>query len=163
MLSCFLVALIFVGGSSGYAQYTTALGIRLGGTSGVTIKNFYRPSMAFEGIIGGFPNGFSVTGLVEKHRIAFNEPGLNWYYGGGGHVAIYNDRRYYSRFGREMDFRANGEVGFGIDGIVGLEYKLPDDVPFAFSFDLKPFVEITSAGSAGFALDPSIGVKFTFR
>lgn len=163
MLTCFLVALIFAGSKSAHAQYNTALGIRIGGTSGLTIKHAYRPSMTFEGIIGGFPNGFSVTGLIEKNKNAFGEPGLNWYYGGGGHIAIYSDRDHYSRFGREVDYRANGEVGFGIDGIIGLEYKLPDNVPIAFSVDLKPFIEITSAGSAGFALDPSLGVKFIIK
>src|SRR5690242_4095924 len=44
--------------------YNTALGIRVGGTSGVTIKNFYSRKAAFEGIIGTFGNGFSLTGLM---------------------------------------------------------------------------------------------------
>jgi hypothetical protein len=164
MLPSALVALIFLCIIyPGHAQYNTALGIRLGGTSGLSVKHFYRSPMAFEGIIGGIPNGFSVTGLVEKHRLAFNERGLNWYYGGGAHVAAYSDRHYYSRFGREFDYRTSGEMGFGVDGIIGLEYRLPDNVPIAFSVDLKPFLEITTGGEAGFALDPSIGIKFIFK
>ena len=163
MLSGLLVALIMVCGSySSYAQYATALGIRIGGTSGLTIKHAYRPSMTFEGIIGGFPNGFSLTGLVEKNTLAFNEPGLSWYYGGGAHIAVYNTGRY-DRFGRELSYPSNNDVGFGVDGIIGLEYRLPDNVPIAFSFDVKPFIEITTDGYAGFALDPALGVKFIIR
>ena len=159
LVALILFALVVFVDHSVNAQYT-AVGIRVGGTTGATIKHEYRPSMTFEGIVGGFSNGFSVTGLIEKNRIAFNERGLNWYYGGGAHVAVYNGRDRYYRFGRELDYRANNDVGFGINGIVGLEYRLPDNVPIAFSLDVKPFFEITTDGYAGFALDPSIGVKF---
>jgi len=164
MMPIVLVALILLCVSHDlHAQYSTALGIRIGGTTGLTIKHQYRPSMMFEGIVGGFPNGFSLTGLVEKHQLAFNEPGLNWYYGGGGHVAVYNEGNYYYRFGREGTYRATNGVGFGIDGIVGLEYRLPDNIPIAFSVDLKPFVEVATGGYALFALDPSLGIKFIIR
>jgi hypothetical protein len=162
MFPCLLVALILICGCySVHAQYTTAVGIRVGGTSGVTIKHAYRPTMMFEGIVGGFGNGFSLTGLIEKNTRAFNEPGFNWYYGGGAHVSVYNGRR--DRFGREVYYGDGNDVGFGINGIIGLEYRMPDDVPIAFSFDFKPFVEITTGGDAGFALDPAIGIKFIFR
>src|SRR6478609_6471613 len=149
-----------------YAQpaYETAIGVRLGGTSGFTIKHVYKPTITFEGIVGGFANGFSVTGLVEKNLPAFDEKGLSWYYGGGGHVSAYNGRNmYYNSFGREVDYRERNDIGFGINGIVGLEYKLPDNVPIAFSIDLKPFMEFTSQGNFGMAMDPSIGVKFIIK
>lgn len=165
MLPCVLVALILMSTSHVVCaqSYTTALGIRLGGTTGLTIKHSYRPTMTFEGIVGGFPNGFSLTGLIEKNRLAFNERGLNWYYGGGAHVAVYNSRNYYNRFGREFDYSTSNEVGIGINGIIGLEYRLPDNVPIAFSVDVKPFLEITTGGEAGLALDPSIGIKFIMK
>jgi hypothetical protein len=144
-------------------SYTTALGLRVGGTTGVTLKHAIRPSTMVEGIVGGFSNGFSVTGLIEKHTLAFNERGLNWYYGGGAHIAVYNNRGRYDRFGREVDYNRDDDLGLGINGIVGLEYRLPDNVPIAFSVDLKPFIEFTSGGNVGFALDPSIGIKFILR
>jgi hypothetical protein len=146
-----------------YAQsYTTAIGLRVGGTTGVTIKHAIRPSTMVEGIIGGFSNGFSVTGLIEKHTLAFNERGLNWYYGGGAHIAVYHGNRY-DRFGREVDYNRDDDLGLGINGIFGLEYRMPDNVPIAFSVDLKPFIEFTSGGNVGFALDPSLGIKFILR
>src|SRR5205809_419262 len=75
--------------------YNTALGIRVGGTSGVSIKHFYTRSAAFEGLIGTFGNGFSLTGLLERHANAFDAKGLNWYWGAGAHVAFYNGNSHY--------------------------------------------------------------------
>lgn len=158
----FCAALLFL--SSGlYAQYTTSIGARLGGTSGITGKYFFRPTLAVEGIIGGFGNGFSMTGLIEKYKPFDNAEGLYLYYGGGAHVAFYNDRTRYSNFGREVDNRQGNDVGFGIDGIIGIEYRLPENIPIAFSLDLKPFLEVGTGGYVGFAPDPSIGIKFIIR
>jgi hypothetical protein len=150
-------------GNSGFAQsYTTAIGLRVGGTTGFTVKHAINPTTAVEGIVGGFSNGFSITGLVEHHTRAFDERNFNWYYGGGAHLAVYNGGRY-NRFGREVDYDSRSDIGIGINGIVGLEYRMPDNVPIAFSVDLKPFIEFTSGGNVGFALDPSIGIKFILR
>ncbi|MCU0418262.1 MAG: hypothetical protein MUC38_01290 [Cyclobacteriaceae bacterium] len=146
------------------AQYTTSVGARVGGTSGVTLKHFYKPSLAFEGIVGGFANGMSLTGLVQKTLPAFDTPGLSWYYGGGAHLAFYNDERlYYNRFGRELGDRRNTAAGVGINGILGLEYRLSDNLPLSFSMDVKPFVEFGPEGYAGFALDPSLAIRFILR
>ena len=146
------------------AQYNSAIGIRIGGTSGVAGKYFYKPTKAVEGIIGTFGNGFSLTGLIEKYSPVYNANGLSVYYGGGAHLAFYNGRdRYHSYFGREVDYRGNNGVGFGINGIIGLEYRFPEDIPIAISLDLKPFIEMGSGGFVSFAPDPSIGVKFVFR
>jgi hypothetical protein len=143
--------------------YQTALGVRVGGTSGVSIKHFYSSSMAFEGLIGVFGNGFSLTGLVEKHRNAFDAVGLNWYYGAGAHLAFYNGNAYYRVGGREVNDRDNQDIAFGVNGIIGLEYSLPDNIPVAFSFDFKPFVEIDNDGEVGVAPDLALGIKFLIR
>lgn len=140
--------------------YNTAIGLRGGGTSGLTIKHFTGSNVALEGIIGLWDNAFSLTGLYEKHANA-GATGLNWYYGGGFHIAAetyrYNDRDHY--YHRDH-YREDG-VGVGIDGIVGIEYKIVP-IPFAVSVDLKPFLEINTHGGAFFALDPGLGLKFTF-
>jgi hypothetical protein len=143
--------------------YQTALGIRIGGTSGVTFKHFYKTSTAFEGILGTFGNGISVTGLIEKHANAFDAVGLNWYYGGGAHVAFYNNNGYYKLNGREVNNRESDDVGVGINGIVGLEYILPDNIPVAFSVDFKPFVEVDTDGDIGVAPDLALSVKFLIK
>ena len=146
------------------AQYELAAGIRVGGTSGVAGKYFFKPDKAVEGIIGTFGNGFSVTGLLEKAIPFYNTEGLYVYYGGGVHIAVYNGKNsMYSNFGREVDYEKNNDVGFGVNGIVGLEYRLPENIPIAFSLDLKPFIEIGTGGRVAVAPDPSIGVKFIIR
>lgn len=143
--------------------YKTALGLRLGGTSGVDVKHFFRPATAVEGILGVFGDGFSITGLVEKNAQAFDVQGLNWYYGGGAHIAFYNGNHPNGFYGRDIHYRDSNDVGIGINGIIGLEYILPDDIPVAFSLDLKPFVEIDSDGDVGVAPDLALGIKFLIK
>ncbi len=159
-LSAFLLFLC----SIAHAQYSTAIGLRVGGTSGITVKHQFMDKLYGEAILGSFSNGFSLTGLVEKMAPVVNAEGLYFYYGGGAHVAVYNNREiFYGRFGREVKYHDNNDVAFGIDVIGGLEYKLPNDIPIAISMDVKPFIEIGSGGYVGFAFDPSLGLKFTIK
>lgn len=143
------------------AQYTTAFGVRVGGTTGLTIKHVFKTNTAIEGIVGTFGNGFSVTGLIEKQK-SLNASGLFFLYGGGIHVAFY-DGSSYENIGRDVRTSYDKGVGFGIDGILGLEYRLPNVIPIVFAIDSKPFVEIGQGNSVGFALDPSISVKFVIK
>lgn len=159
------VALVFVTCSPAlYAQYKTSVGIRLGGTSGLTVKHFYNPSHAFEGIVGTFGNGFSITGLIEKYQPVYNTAGLNFYYGGGMHLAFYDGRgSRYSYVGHEVAYHDRNDFGLAVNGVVGLEYRFPENVPLAVSIDLKPFLEFGSGGYVVGGLDPSIGLKFIIR
>lgn len=146
------------------AQYNTAIGFRVGGTTGIDAKFFTRQSKAVELIVGSFGNGISFTALAEKYSPVYNAKGLYVYYGGGGHLAFYNGQgRYYGFFGREVDYHRNNDVGFGINGIVGFEYRMPDGIPISFSIDLKPFIEMGTGGYIVFAPDPSFGVKIILR
>jgi hypothetical protein len=159
----FVTAVFFATSVSAQSPYKTALGVRVGGTSGVTLKHFSGRSMAVEGMLGTFGNGFSVGALAERHANAFDAVGLNWYYGAGGHVAFYNGNTYYRVNGREVPDRENHDVAVGIDGIVGLEYTLPDDIPVTFSFDFKPFIEVDNDGDFGVAPDLAISIRFILR
>lgn len=146
------------------AQYETSVGVRVGGTSGFVAKHFYRPSFAVEGILGSFPHGVSLTGLAVFHADALNTPGLFWYYGGGAHLSIFApEGRYYTRFGREIRYDRRNRVGVGFDGLIGLEYRLPDNIPVTFSFDFKPLVEFGSDRYVGFALDPALSIRYIVR
>ncbi len=156
-------AMLFSIESYSQSNYNTAIGLRAGGTSGLTIKGFTGSSTALEGILGLWPSGFSATLLVEKYVPAFNVSGLNWYYGGGGHASFYTGR-IYRPYGprpyRYYEYRENA-FGLGIDGIAGIEYKIPE-APIAFSLDFKPFMEINTYGGVFFAIDPGIGIKVAF-
>lgn len=140
------------------SSYTNAIGVRAIGTSGITIKHFTKNSRAVEGILGFWPNAFSATLLIEQYANAFDEAGLNWYYGLGGHLSAKSDWVDGEPLGNR---RVDGNVGLGVDGIFGIEYKIRE-VPIAVSLDVKPFLEVTTNGSAFVALDPGLGVKVTF-
>lgn len=142
-----------------YAQpYRTAVGLRAGGTTGIALKHNYEPNMALEGLLGFFRNGISVTGLLEIHTQAFDVKGLRWYYGPGAHIAFYSTGHRGNAW-RDTGYRDRQAVGFGINGVAGIEYRLPDNVPIIFSFEFKPFLEIDTSGSAAFSLDPGLGIK----
>ncbi|MGC4022887.1 MAG: hypothetical protein QM734_13540 [Cyclobacteriaceae bacterium] len=159
-----LIIVILLTRNDLHAQYNTALGIRMGGTTGIDGKFFTRQSKAVEAIVGWFGNGSSVTVLFEKYSPVYNARGLYVYYGGGPHVAFYDGgNRHAKYFGRDIDYRRSNDFGMGIDGIIGFEYRMPDGIPISFSLDLKPFVELGSSGYIGFAPDPSIGIKFILR
>lgn len=163
---CLLVAGLCLTAHDGlYAQqFKTAVGIRLGGTTGVTVKHFYNPTHAFEGIVGSFGNGFSFTGLIEKYQPVYNAQGLSVYYGGGMHLAIYDGTSSRNSFvGHEVEYRDRNDFGLAVNGIVGLEYRFPEQVPLAVSLDLKPFLEFGSGGYVVGGMDPSIGIKFIIR
>lgn len=138
------------------SSYKAAIGLRAGGTSGITGKVFVGNSAAVEGILSVWRGGLGLTVLYERYTPAFNLAGMNWYYGGGGHAIVTgNDNRYgYERVRRD-------QFALGIDGIVGLEYKIPP-IPIALSLDLKPNVEVWSGGDVDLRLDPGIGLKFVF-
>ena len=145
------------------AQYDFAIGLRSGGTSGITLKK-NNGSSALEGIVGFWHDGVSLTGLWEKNQPAFNEPGFNWFYGVGGHVAFYGDDfdgRYGASWYTHPHHIDDGDFGIGIDGVVGLEYKIPN-APIAFDIGLKPYIEIVSEGGIIFSPDPGIGIKIAF-
>jgi hypothetical protein len=171
LVAFFVVAFILISIFTANAQsinsssYNTAIGLRFGGTSGLTIKHFTNSSTAIEGIVSFWRHSVGITGLYEKHANAFGAAGLNWYYGGGAHVFITNGDYYddyYDRNWHPHYYRyEHGGFSGGIDGIVGLEYKI-NPIPFAISFDLKPAIDITTGGNVYFYVDPGLGLKFTF-
>lgn len=147
----------------GKSSYNTAIGLRAGETSGMTIKHFMSERDAFEGIIGMWPYALGVTALYERHETAFNLEGMNWYFGGGGHATFGTGRVYYwDRYGDRYYYRyRSGNMGLGVDGILGLEYKIKA-IPFALSLDIKPFMEVNTDGGLYLSLDPGFGIKVAF-
>lgn len=146
------------------AQYKTAIGARLGGTSGISVKQLLLRPMYGELLVGSFENGFSVTALIEKQTPVSNSDKFFVYYGAGAHLAFYNGEDVIdTSFGRDVRYESDNDVAVGIDLIFGLEYKLPANLPFIIHADLKPFLEFGTGGYVVFAPDPSIGLKFIVR
>lgn len=169
-----LLAVILIGCSAiGFGQsskatygrtgdYKNAFGIRGGGTSGLTYKHIFESGNAFEGIIGIWPNAYGLTGLYEKN-VGTTVEGLKWYYGGGAHITNEISRtRYYDRAADNYYYKNdNIGLGIGVDGLLGLEYKIPV-IPLAFSLDVKPYLQFNTNRSATFAIDPGLGIKLAF-
>ena len=127
-----------------FAQnYTTAIGVRAGLANGLTVKHFISENRAVEGILSTRWQGFSITGLYEIHANAFNNSHWNWYYGFGAHLGVYDGN----------DSWGDNGVNYtivGVDGIVGLEYRIVD-IPINLSLDWKPALNLI--GYSGFWAD----------
>lgn len=134
-------------------SFQTAIGVRIGEPSGITVLHYMSPQNALEGILGIGSNWFTITGLYEFHS-QFSTPGLGWFVGGGAHVGAL-DRQYY------YNDRYYGSGGFilGVDGILGLDYTIPG-APLNLSLDWKP--DITLASFSGvYAGEFGLSVRYT--
>ena len=161
------ISLVGMMGTTQAQYYKNALGVRLNhGHGGITYKYFTSSSkaldltldLAFSRNIGTASSsgvGIGLTGLFETHKPTPFAPRLNWYYGYGAHVSLYG--------------RGEGStIGFGVDGVIGLEY-VAEAIPFAFSVDYIPSLSIINSRGAGGSTyfeenfqHYTIGVKYTF-
>jgi len=139
IISVALFVLFFA--HAGTAQdYQTGIGIRGGVFSGITFKQFISSYDAFE-IVGAFyKDGLFLAGQYQRHARAFDVPGLNWYYGGGGHIGFYDSR-------------------IGVNGVVGIEYKI-DEIPISIGLDLIPTLDIIQV--THFWMGGGVTVRYVF-
>lgn len=152
----YVIILILLSTSIFSQKYTTAIGLRGGTFNGLTAKHFIGSDAAIEGLVTSRWGGFNITALYELHEPAFNQKGLNWYYGGGMHVGFYDDERV---DWKDREDRDNHFV-LGVDGIVGLEYNFKK-IPFNISLDWKPTLNFI--GWTGLWLDAGgISVRYRF-
>lgn len=146
--------------SGGDYGYKTAIGLRGGFTSGLTVKHFISDKAAIEGILGSRWRGLSITGLYELHKTpAINFSNLAWEYGGGARIGFYNGRYYHKWDDDDGYYENRSYVAVGIVGIFGLEYQF-NEIPFTASLDLMPYFDFIGWGG-GF-IDGSISFRYTF-
>lgn len=128
--------------------YKTALGVKVLDGAGITLKSFINSNTALEGIGFFWRQGFRITGLYEIHGNINGAPGLKWYVGPGAHIGFYNNDFY------------NGSTSAGIDGVLGLDYKIKE-APINFSLDWQPSFEF--ANNRGFVGSwGGFAVRYTF-
>lgn len=135
------------------SEYRTAIGVKVY-PGAISIKHFVRSNTALEGLASFWRYGFRFTGLYEYHGEINGAPGLQWYVGPGAHLGFYNDR--WSR--RYVD--EDNTLDFGIDGVLGLDYKI-NGAPLNFSLDWQPSFTIIS--DPQFRSWGGLGVRFTFN
>jgi len=135
-------------------DYNNAIGGRFGIANGITFKHFMNNNDALDFIVNfkskkNQYSTFRIIGLYEKHIPINDAPGLKWYYGGGGGIGVYDDKR-----------ADNSEVALSLDGVLGLDYKF-NGAPINVSLDWKPALELapdTGFDAEGFGL----AIRFAF-
>lgn len=140
------VLLLAAAGRLSAQEYNWAIGVRGGVTAtGISVKHNFDPANSIEALVD-FVQGVNVYALYERN-IPVIAQGFNFYYGGGVNLGGW-EKHDKTRF------------TMGIDGIVGLEYKI-QSIPLAFSVDYKPCLNF--AGNTGFhAADFGLGIKVAF-
>jgi hypothetical protein len=129
------------------SSYKTAVGVKVY-PGAITVKHFLNDHAAVEGI-GYFYNGFKLTGLYELHGNINGLEGLKWYIGPGAHIG----------FDNVNNDNSNNGIAVGIDGIIGLDYKITG-APINISFDWQPsFNFITDSYFKGYG---GLAFRFTF-
>lgn len=108
-------------------DYKTAIGVKFY-PAAVSLKTFVKRNIAFEAIGYFWDKGTRITGLYEYHHNLTADGGLKWYIGPGAHVGFYNQEFF------------NGGTTFGLDGVLGLDYKFPG-IPVNVSVDWQPSFE----------------------
>ncbi len=140
--------------TSNAQDYKTGVGLRAGVPYGVTVKHFLSEQNAVEGILASRWNGFVITGLYENEHWTGEYPGLNWFWGFGGHVGFWDEGS-----NPRLDKDYVGSV-IGIDGILGLEYTF-DDIPLNLSLDILPAINLI--GSTGWGgINGALSVRYVF-
>lgn len=129
-----LLQVLISRGQSDGASYTTAAGLKFF-PGAVTVKHFLRDTRAVEGLLSFWEYGFRTTALYEIHGDINGVPGLKWYAGPGAHLGFWNNR-----WRNVYPTRASG-LSLGIDGVLGLDYKVKD-APLNFSLDWQPSLNI---------------------
>jgi hypothetical protein len=128
------------------SSYRTALGVKFY-PGAISIKHFVNDRAAIEGLASFWKGGVRFTGLYELHYPLLQVDGLQWYVGPGAHIGFYDDKYY------------GGSTFFGIDGVLGIDYKIPG-APLNVSLDWNPSFEF--GDGAEFQSWGGLGIRFTF-
>jgi len=157
--SILLFSILLISKQSNAQDYKTAVGLKFGGyENGISLKYFTTSDIALEGILGFRSHGIVITGLYEIHQEAFGVKELKFYYGAGAHIGSEGSGVYHTIGGGDQVYN-NSHILLGVDGVLGLEYTIPQ-APIAISLDLNPRVEL--ATGPFFDIAPGLGIKYTF-
>lgn len=147
-ISVLFVALFCLLAGSAHAQeYTTAVGAKFyvaGGTyGGINIKHSLAEHAALEGSLLFGTGSIGLEGLYEYQGPINGAPGLQYFVGGGGLLAL-------------GTVKGSG-AGFALRLTGGLDYKFTD-APISVSLGLDPFFYL--APSTGSSLALGIGFRY---
>ncbi|NNC84913.1 MAG: hypothetical protein HKN75_02460, partial [Bacteroidia bacterium] len=158
-----ILYILFCAGFLQAQDYSTGIGFRTGVAHGLTVKHFIDEKAAIEAMLSTRWKGITITGLYETHAPVWDTPRLNWYIGGGGHVAFYDyeyDEREHMKKNPCVDDYDDHAL-IGIDGIVGIEYTFKQ-LPLNFGFDWKPTFDLVECNDFR-ADEVSLFVRFGIK
>jgi len=135
------------------SEYKTALGVKIYPAS-ITVKHFIQDNKAIEGLGYFWQDGMRITGLYEIHGDINGIEGLKWYVGPGAHIGFWSDR-----WKKNHPHDAQGGT-FGIDGVLGLDYKITG-IPINVSLDWQPSFNFVGYNyfEGGWG---GLGIRYTF-
>ncbi len=148
LVGIFSVATVVAFSQSGYKQ---AIGIKFPGGFSATYKNFVTSKNAIEVQATFWNKGMRIAGLYEFHFPIQGAENLQWYVGPGVHIGSWNNTN---------KVVYNSSTDLGIDGVIGLDYKLKN-APVNFSLDWQPSFSLLGNSGANTAFG-GIAVRYTF-
>ena len=139
-----LTTLVLLGDYCVGQYYRNSVGIRLGGSTGVTYKSFQTESGAYEILASGRNDGFQITALYESYLPTKLSQNLFVYYGVGAHVGFekYEGNQVVraelsnTNPGTVRNVNVPKYFSMGIDAIAGLEYRFT--APITLGINVKP-------------------------
>ena len=150
MLFCFCH--LFAQTDNQTSTYNRAIGIKFPGGFAISYKQFLKDNQNVEAQAMFINNGFRAVGLYEWNWDIQGIDGLRWYVGPGAHIGFWNND--YSKKSN------NSNAGIGIDGVIGLDYKI-SDLPINISLDWQPSIDVIGSTGTGLGYG-GIGVRYTF-
>ncbi len=135
-------------------SYKKAIGVKMY-PSAISYKSFLTDNKALE-VLGYFTlDGFRTTIMMEKYSSFANTDQLSWYIGYGGHMGIWSEEW------KKNNPAYDAGIALGIDGILGLDYKIKN-APLNLSIDWQPSFNFVGSSyfESGWA---GLGIRYTFK
>lgn len=146
-------------------DFTRAIGIRGGISSGFEYRAFYNDQISYRALLSTRHQGVQLTGLKEFHEFELFDFSreLVFVYGFGAHVG-YEKWEAYNPYqtnnnGNYYYWENKAAPVIGLDGLAGLEYYF-SEVPLTIGLEAKPYFNLL--GKNFFQLQP-FDIAFTFR
>lgn len=137
--------------------------------AGINARGFVTDHFVIEGQAnaGGFTlDGTSVSGVLLLEGSANISNQWRLYFGGGGHAGVWERQALMSPSnddGTVIVDQDKGETIYGVDGIVGAEYRLPG-YDMSVTIDVKPAVNFADDGAEFFPHNlVGIGLKYVIK
>ncbi|REK00647.1 MAG: hypothetical protein DWQ39_10845 [Bacteroidetes bacterium] len=153
--------------ASSNAQYTTAVGVRVGKfASGLNVKHFFdtNANTGVElqlGVTREAKGGYMSKGYFLRQIPIFDSKlqiPVDFIYGIGAHAGYFKENYYRIREG-QADYYEPNTISAGIDAVFGLEYDTRR-FPISVGIDVNPFYSFLNPGPEFIDFGVNIRMKF---